>query len=89
MNTESSTGKANERLHREVGKLHWKEAETHRENPNKTNWNMKGKPEGDGVEDGREQWHFSKQIAYKKVCEKVIVEVNGMETSLKELIFNS
>lgn len=55
MNTESSTGKANERLHREVGKLHWKEAETHRENPNKTNWNMKGKPEGDGVEDGREQ----------------------------------
>lgn len=37
------------------GKLHWKGLETHRENPNKTNWNMKWKAEGNGVEDGRGQ----------------------------------
>ena len=55
LNTERAAGKANGRWHSLVGKLHWKGIETQREYPNKTNWNMKWKPEGNGVEDGRGQ----------------------------------
>ena len=52
LNTEIAAGKESGRLQNPVGKLHWKGRETHRENANKTNWNMKWKPEGNGVEDG-------------------------------------
>lgn len=55
LNTERTAGKENGRWHSPVGKLHWEGIEIHRENPNKTSWNMKWKPEGNGVEDGRGQ----------------------------------
>lgn len=55
LNTKRATGKESGKWHNPVGKLHWKGIGTHREYPNKTNWNMKWKPEGNGVEDGRGQ----------------------------------